>query len=339
MQTMTPQAQNLKIQKWVALVSAALLVIKFLAYFLTASVAILTDAMESIVNVIAGLVGLYSLYIVAQPRDFNHPYGHGKAEFLSAATEGILIGLAGLFILYKAIHKLIVPTQVREIDLGIALVAITAIVNYALGRACVRYGRKNNSLALQASGKHLQTDTYSTLAVIVGLALLHITHFGWIDSVVALLLSLFILYTSYNIIRKSVAGMMDEADENLLTDMIALINNRRRHNWVDLHNLRVIQFGSILHVDAHLTVPWYFTVREAHEEIDILSDLIKNKYGPSLELFIHSDGCITGLQCPICLKADCAVRQQPFAQAITWTLENVVDNQKHDTRLSKTGNL
>lgn len=334
MQSISPQAQNLKVQKWVALVSAVLLAVKFIAYFYTSSVAILTDAMESIVNVIAGLVGLYSLYIAAQPRDFNHPYGHGKAEFLSAAIEGILIGLAGIFILYEAIQKLIVPEGVKKIDVGIMLIAATAIINYAMGWVCVAYGRRNKSLALQASGRHLQTDTYSTLAVIMGLVLLHFTNLAWIDSAVAILLSLFILYTSYNITRQSIAGIMDEADEKLLTDMVALVNTHRRHNWVDLHNLRVIQFGSILHVDAHLTVPWYFTVKEAHTEVDILSDLIRNKYGQSLELFIHSDDCIAGPQCPICIKADCTVRKQAFDKKIEWTLENVVKNKKHNTQNS-----
>ncbi len=334
MQTVSPQTQNLKVQKWVALVSVILLVIKFIAYYYTSSVAILTDAMESIVNVIAGLVGLYSLFIAAMPRDFNHPYGHGKAEFLSAAIEGILIGLAGIYILYEAVHKLIFPTEIRRTDLGVLLIASTALINYIMGAICVTYGRKNNSLALQASGRHLQTDTYSTVAVILGLVLLHFTGLAWLDSATAIALALFILYTSYRITRRSVAGIMDEADENLLTGMIDLVNENRHSNWVDLHNLRVIQFGSILHVDAHLTVPWYFTVKEAHDEIDVLSGLIKNRYGQSLELFIHSDDCIPGVQCSICMKADCAVRKQVFERKIEWALENVVKNKKHNTQNS-----
>lgn len=114
MQPSSPQLQNLSMQKWVALVSGVLLVIKFIAWYYTSSVAILTDAMESIVNVVAGLVGLYSLYIAARPRDLNHPYGHGKAEFVSAAIEGSLIGVAGIVILYEAVHKLIVPAEVKK---------------------------------------------------------------------------------------------------------------------------------------------------------------------------------------------------------------------------------
>ena len=335
----TPQLQNLKAQKWVALVSFLLLVIKFTAYYFTASVAILTDAMESIVNVIAGLIGWYSLYIAAQPRDLNHPYGHGKAEFLSSAIEGILIGIAGIFILYEAIYKLILPTPVKKIDLGIMLVAATAIINYILGTVCVAQGKKNRSIALEASGRHLQTDTYSTLAVVAGLIILHFTKFVWIDSIIAIILSIFIIYTSYSITRRSVAGIMDEADISLLAGMIALINKNRRPNWVDMHNLRVIKYGSVLHVDAHLTLPWYFNVKDAHSEVDYFSDLIRRKYGESLELFIHSDGCIEGAQCPICIKNDCDVRKYPFDRKIEWTLENVVNNKKHNAQTTPLKNL
>lgn len=319
-------------QRWVAVVSIILLAVKFVAFYYTGSVAVLTDAMESIVNVIAGLIGLYSLYIAAQPRDLNHPYGHGKAEFLSAAVEGILIGLAGIFILYEAIEKLVHPTVVKKIDLGIILIASTALINYVLGFICVKKGRKNNSLALEASGKHLQTDTYSTLAVVAGLIAVQFTSLVWIDSVVALLLSIFIIYTSYHITRQSIAGIMDEADTSLLSKMVALINNARSDNWIDLHNLRVIKYGSILHVDAHLTLPWYFTVKQAHQEVDIFAELIREQYGASLELFIHSDGCIEGPQCAICEKPDCPVRKQPFSKKIEWTLENVLKNKRHNTQ-------
>ncbi|WP_409966596.1 cation diffusion facilitator family transporter [Mycovorax composti] len=321
--------QNLRMQKWVASVSLVLVVLKFAAYYFTASVAILTDAMESIVNVVAGFVGAYSLFIAAQPRDRNHPYGHGKAEFLSAAVEGILIGATGIFILYEAIRKLINPVPVERVDLGIILIAITAIINYALGAVCIQKGKKNRSLALEASGRHLQTDTYSTLAVIAGLIVIYFTRIYWIDAMVAVILAGFILYTSYNIIRRSIAGIMDEADKVLQEEMIQYINGYRRENWIDLHNLRIIKYGSIFHIDAHLTVPWYFNVREAHEEIDIFSNIIKEAYGASVELFVHSDGCVEGVQCPICLKKDCPVRKQPFEKKVAWTLDNVLNNKKH----------
>ena len=326
---MKKEQQNLNVQKWVAVVSVALLVVKFIAYYSTHSVSILTDALESIVNVLAGFIGLYSLYVAAKPRDMDHPYGHGKAEFISAAIEGTMIGSAGAIILYKAIQHIIHPVALYKIDFGILLVAITAIINFAVGYFCLQTGKKNNSAALMASGKHLQTDTWSTAGIVAGLALLYFTGYTWIDSVVACLFGCFIIFTGYRIVRSSLAGIMDEADVKLLGRMVELLNANRRENWVDLHNLRVIKYGSVLHLDCHLTVPWYINVHEAHREIDALAVLIKKEFGESLELFVHSDGCLP-FSCRICNKENCPERKNNFEQKITWTLENISRNKKHE---------
>ena len=328
LQLLKTQQQNLNVQKWVAGISVLLLVVKIIAYYATASVSILTDALESIVNVAAGFIGLYSLYVAAKPSDLDHPYGHGKAEFLSAAIEGTMIGTAGALILYKAIQNLIHPVNLRQIDYGMALVTGTAVVNFIMGYYCLRTGKRNSSSALIASGKHLQSDTWSTLGIVAGLALLYFTKLVWIDSVVAILFAFFIMYTGYSIIRSSIAGIMDEADMKLLGKMVALLEKNRGPNWVDLHNLRVIKYGSTLHVDCHLTVPWYFNVNEAHVEIDALALLIRREFGESLELFVHSDGCLY-TQCPLCSKADCPVRQNEFEKRIAWTLDNISKNKKH----------
>jgi cation diffusion facilitator family transporter len=322
------QHQNLSIQKWVAAISVILLVVKFVAYYLTQSVAVLTDAMESIVNVAAGFIGLYSLYIAAKPRDVNHPYGHGKAEFLSAAVEGTLILSAGAIIIYKAVQHLIFPVTITAIDEGIFLVGATAIINLAMGLIGLTFGKRNQSLALIASGRHLISDSYSTFGIIIGLLLILVTKLVWIDSAVAMLFGVFIIYTGYRILRRSIAGIMDEADEELLTRMIQLLNLNRRENWVDLHNLRVIKYGSVLHVDCHLTVPWYLNVQEAHAEIEALGALIRKEFGELLELFVHSDGCLY-VQCPICIKTNCPVRHHPFEKRIEWTLENILKDKKH----------
>ncbi len=224
-----------------AFISVVLLVIKVIAYYSTNSVAVLTDALESIVNVSAGFIGLYSLYVASKPRDRDHPYGHGKAEFISAAIEGTMIGTAGALILYKAVQHLVHPVELRKIDFGIILVAATAVVNFITGYFCLRTGKKNNSAALVASGRHLQTDTVSTVGIIAGLALLYFTGYQWIDSAVAILFGLFIIYTGYRITRSSIAGIMDEADVQLLDRLVQVLNKNRREDWIDLHNLRVIR--------------------------------------------------------------------------------------------------
>lgn len=319
---------NLKIQKRVAAVSILLLLIKTVAWYITGSVAILTDALESIVNVVAGLIGVYSLYVSAKPQDSDHPYGHGKAEFISAAIEGFMITIAAVLIIYEAINHLIHPHEIKKLDYGIILVAITGIVNYICGAICIKTGKKNSSLALISSGKHLQTDTWSTVGIVVGLILILITKLAWLDSAIAILFALFILYTGYKILRTSVAGIMDEADVKLLKKMVEMLNANRRENWIDLHNLRIIKYGSRIHLDCHLTVPWYLNVNEAHEEIDALSGLIKNEYEESVELFVHSDGCMD-FSCRICTKKNCAVRKHNFERKIEWTISNISSDNKH----------
>lgn len=301
---------------------------KLVAWYLTGSVAILTDALESTVNVVAGLIGIYSLYVSAKPKDTDHPYGHGKAEFLSAAIEGTLISVAGIIIVYEAINNLIHPHSIQSLDYGIWIVAATAIINYVTGSICISTGKKNNSLALMASGKHLQSDTYSTVGIIAGLVLLYFVKLWWIDSAVAILFAFIIMFTGYKIVRTSVAGIMDEADTTLLEKLVVMLNTNRRPNWIDVHNLRIIKYGGTIHLDCHLTVPWYLNVHQAHLEIDALSALVKNEYGESMELFVHSDGCLD-FSCNICTKGDCTVRKHPFEQKIEWTLDNIVSNKKH----------
>ena len=320
--------QNIVVQRWVVSVAVILFLLKLAAYYLTQSVAVLTDALESTVNVIAGVIGLYSLHVAAKPRDEDHPYGHGKAEFLSAAVEGALVLMAGLIIIYEAIVNFIHPHTLQRLDKGIYIIAFTAVVNFVVGSICVYRGRRNNSIQLVAGGRHLQTDTYSTIGIILGLLAIVYTGHTWIDSAVSLIFAAIILYTGYHILRKSIAGIMDEADVQLLHDMISYVNEHRRENWIDLHNLRVIKYGSILHVDCHLTVPWYLNVLEAHAEVDALTHLIRSKFGESMEFFVHNDPCYEN-SCSICTKASCTVRKHAFEERIEWTFTNVVANKRH----------
>jgi cation diffusion facilitator family transporter len=333
--TQNAGASNLQLQRTLAMVSAILLIAKFWAYYATNSVSILTDALESIVNVVAGFIGLYSLYVAAKPRDVDHPYGHGKAEFISAAVEGTLVLSAGILIIYTAIRNIFHPVPIQKLDVGIYLVAGTAIINWFLGYFSLQQGRRNNSLALIASGKHLQTDTYSTVAIIVGLLLLSATGFLWIDGAVAVGFGLFIIYTGYKILRVSLAGIMDEADMVLLEKMVDVLGKNRPENWVDLHNLRVIKYGNVLHLDCHLTVPWYLNIHQAHGEIDTLGRLVRTNFGESLEMFVNSDGC-QYFQCHICKKSDCPVRQHDFKKTVDWSLDNALQNEKHGYRESET---
>ncbi len=205
------QQENIKFQRIVVIVAFLLLAVKFAAYIITHSNAILTDALESIVNVVAGAFGLYSLILAAKPKDESHPYGHGKIEFISASIEGSMILIAGIVIVGKSIFNLFYPQTIQNIESGILLVGVAGIINFIMGKMLENKGKKSNSLTLVAGGKHLQSDGWSTAGLLVGLGLIYLLKFPWIDSAVAILFGLYICYEGYKIVRTSIGGIMDEA--------------------------------------------------------------------------------------------------------------------------------
>ena len=320
--------QNFNVQKWITTLSVILFAAKIIAYYFTNSLAILSDALESIVNVVAGFIGLYSLYVAAKPKDIEHPYGHGKAEFISAAAEGGLIVASGMLILYEAIANFIKSRPLEKLDIGVWLIAATAVINFIAGIACVKIGKKNTSLALQASGRHLIIDTYSTLTIIATLVIILFTKYFWLDKIVAGILAIVIMFNGYSIIRKSLAGIMDEADMKLLNKMVKLLNEHRRPNWIDIHNLRIIKYGSVLHIDCHLTVPFYLNVLEAHDEVDELKKLLASEFGESIEMFVHTDGSYP-VSCPVKFAHYNETNVSSFSENKEWTLENIMKNERH----------
>ena len=323
--------QNLKFQKIIVVVGIILFTVKVIAWYFTNSVAILTDTLESIVNIITSFVGLYSLYLSSLPKDENHPYGHGKVEFISAAIEGMLIAVAGILIVFEAISNFKHPHPIARLDTGIYLISATAIINYLIGSIAVKKGKKNKSLALEASGKHLRSDTYSTLGIIIGLIVISFTKILWLDSLVALIFAGIIFYTGFKIIKDSISGIMDEADNQLIDEFVKVMQTERKAQWIDLHNLRIIKYGSTLHMDCHLTLPYYYNVASAHDEIEELDQKVNNHFGTKVELFIHTDPC-QPYSCEICSLKECPVRRTDFKQTWVWDKNNVSQNQKHNLK-------
>ncbi|MEN9381185.1 MAG: hypothetical protein RI940_66 [Bacteroidota bacterium] len=325
---MLKSKQNLKVQFYLTILSIVLFGLKFVAYYLTHSLSVLSDALESIVNVIAGCIGLYSLYVASKPRDKEHPYGHGKAEFISAAFEGSLIITAGLIIIIETITSYFSSHTLQALDNGLWILVATAFINLFAGLIAKKMGRQNKSLALISSGQHLIIDSFTTFGIIIGIIAMLLTNYNGIDSIIALFMGIWIIYNGYKIIRQSLAGIMDEADLALLENVIDEMNANRNDNWIDLHNLRVIKYGPLLHIDCHLTMPWYLNVHEAHRVMDKFTDLIKSKFGDSVEFFIHIDGCMH-FSCAICSIQNCEKRQHDFQKKLDWTMENVLSNHKH----------
>lgn len=316
-------------QRNIVILAILIFIVKMIAWYLTDAVAIFTDALESTVNVAAGLFGLFSVWLAAKPRDANHPYGHGKIEYVSAAVEGTLIFVAGILIIYQSVTRLFEVTPLHRLDAGLILISITALANGWVGYKAQQYGKKHLSPTIRASGHHLLSDTYSTIGIIVGLLLVKITNWFWLDALVGIVFAFVILYNGYKVIRSSLAGIMDEADLDFLKDFIAFIQTNRNPNWIDLHNLRLIRYGSVMHIDAHMTLPWYLTVQDAHEEVQQLELLIKNQYQNSVELFIHIDSC-KPTSCYICAIDKCPVRQHSLQGTLVWTLDNVLKNKQHN---------
>jgi cation diffusion facilitator family transporter len=324
----TEAQKNIRFQQILVTITVLLFVVKLLAWYLTGSVAILTDALESTVNVIAGFIGLYSLNLSSKPKDKEHPYGHGKVEFLSSAIEGLLIITAGFIIVYEAADNLIHPHELKSLDIGMALVMMTAIVNYVVGWYCVRQGKKSNSPVLIGSGEHLKSDTYSTFGILVGVALVYFTNIKWIDSAAAMLFAFIIIFTGYKIVRRAVSGIMDESDEKIINEIVDVLKNNRKAHWVDVHNMRVINYAGFYHIDCHLTVPFYINVHEAHDILDELTKQLTDYFKNRVEFFIHVDGCLPK-QCSICEMKDCSERSSEFMHRIEWNYTNIISNEKH----------
>ena len=324
--------ENYDFQKIVVAVGASLFIIKFVAYFLTSSVAIFTDAMESIVNVVAGAVGLYALYLSSQPADRSHPYGHGRIETVSASIEGSMIAVAGVLIIYEAIQNILNPKEISDLDIGLLLIIFAAAVNFAVGTAALRKGRKNRSIALEASGRHLRTDTYSSVGIIIGLSALYVgTSLGYdvkiLDPLIALVFGAIIIFTGAKVIKKATDEIMDKADEEILGKVVDCLNEHRSEDWIDIHNLRIIKYGSKLHIEMHVTLPAKMTIFEEENQKRRLQEAIISLFGDSVDMIMMPEPC-KEFSCIHCDR-DCEDRRADFIHHVKWNLDTLVQGQQH----------
>lgn len=326
----TIEKRNFAFQRNVAIVGIVLFVAKLIAWRLTNSDAVFSDAMESIVNIIAAFMGLYALYLAAKPKDDNHPYGHGKAEFITSGIEGALIIFAGIIIIVQAINSLLSKNIPGQLDWGMAIIAATAVINYIMGYISYQKGVKENSLVLQSSGRHLQSDTITTAGVVLSLIIVYFTKLYWLDAVVAAFFGLYIIVVGYKITRKSLSGIMDEQDTEIVSAIIKVLEDNREIDWIDIHNMKVQQFGANLHIDAHITLPYYYSLREAHQEMEKVIILLVGHTERQVEFNFHMDDC-KPISCEICQLKDCPVRERPFQKKVVWDVTSVTQPDKHTT--------
>ena len=308
-------------------VGGLLMTVKFVAYFLTDSTAILSDALESIINVVASGFALYSIYVSNQPPDTSHPYGHGKIEYFSVGFEGALIILAAVVILYKAIPAFFVERPLAQLNVGILLLLGASVVNLVLGLFLIRTGRKTRSIPLVADGKHLLTDVYTSVGVIGGLLLVRLTGWHWWDPLAACAVAINIIITGWHLVKESIGRLMDEADPALLGRIVEILNDNRRPDWIDVHQLRTRYYGDRVHVDFHLVVPRSFGLPEAHVEAEEIETMIVNTLDEVAEVIVHVDPC-EDPQCERCRKDECQDRSKESSEATRpWQVEDVVQKR------------
>ena len=300
----------------------ALMALKFWAYTQTSSQAVFSDAMESIANVVAACLALFAVFYASRPADEGHPYGHGKAEYFSAAFEGGLVTFAGLVIVIEAISAIMQGRVLYNPHFGIVIVAGAGIGNLILGLALLRIGRGHQSAALVASGKHLMSDFWTSVAVVVGLGLVWWTGMNWLDSTIAILIAALLICEGFKLVRRSIGGLLDEEDLEILHKLKGIFTPLATDGIIQIHHVKVIRSGVFHHIDAHLVLPEYWDIAKAHDKTDEFAEKITSQYPYRAEMNFHLDPC-RHAYCSVCDLKDCPIRVERFKERMPVKLDHL----------------
>lgn len=268
-------------------IGVAMVLLKFGAFGLTGSTAILSDALETVVHVFAVGFALFSIHFSLKPPDREHPYGHAKIHFFSAGFEGAMIIIAAFFIYYEAISRWIAGIQLENLGIGIGLTFITVLINGGLGYYLIRTGKQENSLTLVANGKHVLTDCWTSVGVLIGLGLAHFTGMLFWDPLMALIVASNILVTGYSLLRQSFAGLLDSADPEIEQRLITLLDEAKAEFAMEWHNLRHRNLGDGHWVDLHLQFDDDMNLREAHRRATAIENRIREDFNSMAKVTTH----------------------------------------------------
>lgn len=319
-------SSNTSLKKKAAIISMAvglgMFAAKITAYLLTGSSAIFSDAAESVVHVLATGMALYSIILSSKPADKSHLYGHGNIEYFSAGVEGLLIVIAAMVIIYSSASDLITGFQPKQLDIGVVIVGIAGAINLWLGFYLIKKGKQTKSLTLVADGKHVLTDSYTSIGVVLGLVLVLFTNLYILDPLIAILVAINILYTGYKLVRESIGGLMNETDETMLAEIVNTLNSIRKKSWIDIHHLRFWKSSDKTFMDFHLILPYYFTIQQSHLEENSVEETFTEKLGET-QVRIHMDYCNTNL-CKYCEYNDCTVRLEEKSKDFNWDQEKMI---------------
>ncbi len=298
-------------------VGVGLMGLKFCGYWITGSSAILSDALESIINVVASGFGLGSIALSSRPADESHPYGHGKIEFFSAGFEGALIILAAIGIFFEGAKQILNPRELPQLQDGLFFLVASGIGNLVLGVMLIRVGKRTRSVVLEADGKHLLTDVYTSAAVLVGVAVVYFSGWYRFDGIVACLAGINIVFWGVVLLRQAFSGLMHASDPALLDEICDLLATHKKDIWIDVHRLRAWRSGKRVHVDFHLVLPRQLPLSEGHREVKKLEGAFAAHFGGMSDILIHLDPCADP-DCPVCERDPCDLRQHERTFARIW---------------------
>lgn len=309
------------------LVSVSLTGIKFWGWQVTNSQAVYSDFLESIVNIVAGFIAVFVVRLAAKPADREHPYGHGKIEYFSAAFEGGLIAFAALMIFIEAVPTLFSGNKIDRISDGAVIVLGCGIVNMILGYALVKVGKSKGSPALVANGLHIQSDFITSAGVTVGLVLASITGYVWLDPVIAMIVGVQLGWTGLKVVRRSIGGLLDEEDREILVAFAQKLGQIDFGGVIQIHHTRIIRAGRFHHIDAHAVVPEYWDVAEAHEKTQDFESRLLQSYDQPGELHLHVDPC-RRVYCRQCADEKCPIRSNKFEARLTPDVESLINPEE-----------
>ena len=317
----------------IALVGAiAILILKFYAAKIADSSALRSDALEGTVNVLAAIFGLGSVVFAEKPADHDHPYGHGKIEYFAQAFEGGLIALAGSLILIDTFERLYNPHPIQNLGLGLQLNILAGLGNGMLGVALLSVGKKHDSTILRADGMHLLTDLASTIAMALGLGLMILTGWSWIDPLLAILIALFLFKTGFHLVRESSKALLDAENPKLIAKIVHHLNQLQGdpafNQIIAVHDLKAQEFGRDKHVDIHVVVPEFLSIKEAHDLADRYALSLHRALGHDSAIHTHVDPCDQDF-CRSCAIAPCPIRAGDYVDRPTITAASATARGEH----------
>ncbi len=280
--------ENLSRYVWLSVLAAVLTItLKAAAYFFTGSIGLLSDALESVINLVAALIALLIIKIAAQPPDDDHAFGHDKAEYFSSGIEGMLIFFAAFGIFYSAVPRLFAPQPLERIGIGLSITLVATLINLIVGLILIRAGRQHHSIILEADGRHLLTDVWTSVGVVLGVIVVGLTGWFALDPIIALLVALNILWTGFQLIRRSALGLMDTAVSSETQEKIEeILNGYIKEKQIDYHALRTRQSGARKFISVHILVPDDWTVQKGHDLTEEIEDEIRQAV-PESTVFTH----------------------------------------------------